>query len=80
MVDIQLHQYLKKSMTMPVKQAMLLSRANYIVNNLMVTRRVNRAGYPVSGHNIVTGYIMGLNPDGTCSVRLTHPRRMVAIT
>ena len=56
---------------MPVKQAMSLSHIKYVVNNLMGTRRVARAGYTVSGHNIVTGYITRLNPDGTCSVRLT---------
>ena len=59
---------------------MSLSRVKYVAHNLMGTRRVVRVGYPVSGHNLVNGYIMGLNPDGTRSVRLTHPRIMVAIT
>ena len=45
---------------------MALSRVNYVVKNFNGMRRVARAGYPVSGHNLVTGYIMGLNPDGTC--------------
>ena len=65
---------------MPVKQAMALFCVKYVGNNLMCTRRVARVIYPISGHNLVTGYIMGLNPDGTRSVRLTHPRRMVTIT
>ena len=50
---------------------MALSRVNYGVNNLMRTRRVDRVSYPISGHNLVTGYIMVLNPDRTRSVRLT---------
>ena len=65
---------------MPKKQAMTLSCVNYVVNNLMRTRQVARVSYPISGHNLVTGYIMGLNPDSTRSVILTPPRRMVAIT
>ena len=56
---------------MPVKQYMALSHVKYVVNNLMRTRRVARVSYPISGHNLVTGYIMGLNLDRTCSVRLT---------
>ena len=63
-----------------MKQVMALSCVKYVVNNLMVVRRVARAGYPVSGHNLVTGYIMEINPDGTCSFILTHPRRILAIT
>ena len=65
---------------MPMKQAIALSHVKYVVNNLLRMRRVDRVSYPISGHNIVNGYIMGLNPDGTCSVILNHPRRMVAIT
>ena len=37
----------------------------------MGTKRVDRAVYAVFGHNLVTGYIMGLNTDGTRSVRST---------
>ena len=50
---------------------MALSRVKYVVNKLMGTSQVARVGYLISGHNIATGYIMGLNPNGTCSVRLT---------
>ena len=56
---------------MSVKQAMSLSCVKCVVNNLMGARQVARAVYPVSGQNLVAGYIMGLNPDGTRSVRLT---------
>ena len=59
---------------------MALSRVKYVVNNLMRLIRVARVSNPISGHYLVTGYIMGLNTDGTCSVILTHPRIMVAIT
>ena len=48
---------------------MALSRVKYVVNKLMGTSQVARVGYLISGHNIATGYIMGLNPNGTCSVR-----------
>ena len=65
---------------MPVKQAMALFFVKYVGNNLMCTRRVARVIYPISGHNLVTGYIMVLNPDGTRSFRLKYPCRMVAIT
>ena len=56
---------------MLVKQAMALSHVEYFVNNLMRTRWVVRVSYPIFGHNIVTSYIMGLNPDGTRSFILT---------
>ena len=49
---------------------MALSRVKYIVNNLMSMRRVARESYLVSGHNLVTSYIMVLNHDRTHSVRL----------
>ena len=65
---------------MPMKEAMDLSRVQYVVNNLMITRRVARVSYLISGHNLVTRYIMGLNPGGTRSVILTHPSRMLVIT
>ena len=64
---------------MPLKQAMALSCVKNVVNNLMGTIRVARAGYPVSGHNIVTCYIMRLNDDGTCSVRLTISMTLISI-
>ena len=59
---------------------MAISRVKHVVNNLMNTRRVVRVIYLISGYNLVTRYIMVLNPDGTRSVRLTQPRKMVAMT
>ena len=48
-----------------MKYAMVLSCVKYVGNKLMRTIRVAKVIYLISGHNIVTGYIMGLNPDGT---------------
>ena len=59
---------------------MALSREKYVVTNLMRKIRVTKVSYLISGHNLVTRYIMELNPDGTSSVRLTPPIRMVTIT
>ena len=58
---------------------MALSHVKYVVNNLMRMRQVARVSYPISGHNLVNGYIMGLNPDRTRSFILTHPCKMVVI-
>ena len=50
---------------------MAIYRVKHIANDLLITRRVARVSYLISAHNLVTRYIIGLNPDGTRSVKFT---------
>ena len=54
-----------------MKYAMGISSVKYVVDHLMSTRLVTRVSYLISGHNLVTCYIMGPNYYVTSSVILT---------